>query len=183
MVMSAKQSLGTRLILSTLPLLAIVAFRSNLAFPQTLQLATRPSVWAQPISVDGVPNLHKVTDVFYRSAQPTKQGFRALAERLGIRTIINLRAFHSDSSLTHNQALKLVRIRINTWDIDDKKVAEALLALRLATSEGPVLLHCQHGADRTGLITALYRVIFEGWNKDDATKEMEQGEFGYHAVW
>jgi protein tyrosine/serine phosphatase len=124
-----------------------------------------------------------VTNVFYRSAQPTKQGFQALAEQLGIRTIISLRAFHSDASLAHRQALKLVRVRINAWDIDDAKVVEALRALRLAANHGPVLLHCQHGADRTGLISALYRVIFEGWKKEDATKEMEQGEFGYHVVW
>jgi protein tyrosine/serine phosphatase len=183
MVVSNMQPSGTRLILSTLSLLAIVAFRLNPALPQTLQLATRHSAWAQPMSVDGVPNLHKVTNVFYRSAQPTKQGFHALVEQLGIRTVISLRAFHSDASLAHDQPLNLIRIRINTWDIDDKKVVEALRALRHATNEGPVLLHCQHGADRTGLITALYRVMYEGWNKEDATKEMERGEFGYHAVW
>jgi len=44
-------------------------------------------------------------------------------------------------------------------------------------------LHCQHGADRTGLITALYRIVYQGWSKDQALEEMLQGGFGYHAVW
>ena len=59
----------------------------------------------------------------------------------------------------------------------------ALRAVRKAQALGPVLLHCQHGADRTGLISALHRVIFESWSKADALAEMRQGDFGYHAVW
>ena len=45
------------------------------------------------------------------------------------------------------------------------------------------MLHCQHGADRTGLITALYRILYEGWSKPAAIDEMINGKFGYHAVW
>ena len=60
----------------------------------------------------------------------------------------------------------------------------ALRAVRKAQARwAAVLLHCQHGADRTGLISALHRVIFESWSKADALAEMRQGEFGYHAVW
>ena len=57
--------------------------------------ASRPADWAQPLLVDGVPNLHKVTDRLYRSAQPTAAGMRRL-EAMGIRTVINLRAFQAD---------------------------------------------------------------------------------------
>ena len=47
----------------------------------------------------------------------------------------------------------------------------------------PVLVHCQHGADRTGIICALYRIIIQGWTKEDAIKEMNQGGFGFHQIW
>ena len=74
-------------------------------------------------------------------------------------------------------------IKIHTWHIEREDVVGALRTLRRAEKDGPVLLHCQHGADRTGLITALYRIAYEGWSKPAALEEMQKGQFGYHAVW
>ena len=34
----------------------------------------RPGKWAVPVTLAGVPNLHKVADGLYRSAQPTAEG-------------------------------------------------------------------------------------------------------------
>jgi protein tyrosine/serine phosphatase len=48
---------------------------------------------------------------------------------------------------------------------------------------GPTLVHCEHGADRTGLVTALYRIAYQGWNKNAAIDELENGNFGFHDVW
>lgn len=39
-------------------------------------------------------------------------------------------------------------------------------------------MHCKHGSDRTGLMSAMYRVVVENWSKEDALKEMTQGGFG-----
>jgi protein tyrosine/serine phosphatase len=36
----------------------------------------------------------------------------------------------------------------------------------------PVLVHCEGGADRTGVMVALYRMAFQGWELDRAKKEM-----------
>ena len=47
----------------------------------------------------------------------------------------------------------------------------------------PVLLHCKHGADHTGMMTAIYRIVEQGWRKQDAIAEMTQGGFGYHPIW
>ena len=55
----------------------------------------RSPKWAQPIKLEGASNLHKVSGVLYRSAQPDAAGFRNL-KKMGIRTVINLRSFHSD---------------------------------------------------------------------------------------
>ena len=38
----------------------------------------RPASWAQPVKLEGVPNLHKVSDTLYRSAQPTAEGMKQL---------------------------------------------------------------------------------------------------------
>jgi hypothetical protein len=45
-----------------------------------------PPTWAQPVALEGVPNLHLVDDNFFRRAQPDAQGFQKLATQRGLRT-------------------------------------------------------------------------------------------------
>jgi protein tyrosine/serine phosphatase len=46
-----------------------------------------------------------------------------------------------------------------------------------------VLVHCRRGADRTGVMLAIYRVVVEGWTKADAIDEMTRGGYGFRPVW
>jgi protein tyrosine/serine phosphatase len=169
-----------RLLISLTTLLLVLG--APLASAQ-VESQTRPSSWARPIKLDGVPNLHQVAHNYYRSAQPSDEGFNALATQLKLRSIISLRAFHSDEPLTRGLNLRLTRFPIHTWHIEREDVVGSLRALRLAMATDPVLLHCQHGADRTGLISALYRVLYQDWSKREALDEMQKGEFGYHPIW
>jgi protein tyrosine/serine phosphatase len=160
---------------------ALAVFFQQSTLPAVAQSAR--VVLATPISVSGVPNLFQVVPNFYRSAQPTEEGFHALAQLHGIRTVISLRAFHSDEPLTRGLGLRLFNFPMHTWHIEREDVVGAIRALHLSMSKGPTLLHCEHGADRTGLITALYRILYQGWSKDAAIAEMEDGRFGFHDVW
>ena len=49
--------------------------------------------------------------------------------------------------------------------------------------DGPFLVHCQHGADRTGLLIASYRIVIQGWSKEAALEELRSGGYGYHSIW
>ena len=144
--------------------------------------AERPQNWAQPLEVAGVPNLHQVDEHIYRSAQPKAPGLRNLEERLGVRTVINLRNFNSDKREARNTQLALEEMNINTWDVRDEHVVRVLKILR-DRSRGPFLVHCQHGADRTGLMMAMYRMVEQGWSREDAMREMTQGGYGFHKTW
>jgi protein tyrosine/serine phosphatase len=141
----------------------------------------RPSTWAQPVALTGVENLHRITSTIYRCAQPDAPAMQALAG-LGIKTVINLRAFHSDTAEIAGTDLKAERQRINTWDLDDAQVIRVLRLLR-HPENGPFLIHCQHGADRTGTICAMYRMVEQGWSREDTLREMTQGSFGWHSMW
>jgi len=143
--------------------------------------AVRNERWAAPISLDGVPNLHQITPTLYRSEQPTPLGFQNL-EKLGIRTVINLRAFSNDDDEVRGTALRTERVRILTWNVDDAQVIEVMRMLR-DTGNGPFLIPCQHGRDRSGLTSAMYRVLEQGWTVDDALAELTGGGYGYHAMW
>jgi protein tyrosine/serine phosphatase len=146
-----------------------------------LPAAERDAKWAAKLDQVGLPNLHRVTTNLYRCAQPTADGLKA-AEKLGIKTVISLRAFHSDKDEIESTRLKTERIHFNTWHAEDEDVVR-FLKLVTSTNGGPFLIHCQHGADRTGTMVAIYRMAVEGWKKQDAIKEMTDGGFGYHTMW
>jgi protein tyrosine/serine phosphatase len=142
---------------------------------------TRPAHWAEPIALEGVPNLHRLTPTLYRSEQPTALGMKNL-EKLGIRTVINLRYFNNDRKEAAGTLLRTERVKILTWNIDDEHVIDVMRMLKQAEN-GPFLIHCQHGADRTGLMSAMYRILEQGWTVDDALAELTGGGYGYHSVW
>jgi protein tyrosine phosphatase (PTP) superfamily phosphohydrolase (DUF442 family) len=149
---------------------------------QAAESATnRPAAWAQPVALAGVPNLHKVSEGLYRSAQPTAEGMRNL-KALGIRTVINLRAFHSDRDELGDSALASEHLSMKAWHPERD---EAVRFLRIVTDPArtPVIVHCQHGADRTGTLCAVYRIVVQGWTRQEALREMTEGNFGFHAVW
>lgn len=143
--------------------------------------AERRADWAQPMAVAGVPNLHQIAPGIYRSAQPTALGMRNL-EAMGIRTVISLRNYHDDRETLKGTRLHSMRVPINTWDIRDEQVVATLRKLK-QNADGPFLIHCQHGADRTGLMSAMYRIVIQGWDKRRAVEELTQGGYGYHVVW
>ena len=52
--------------------------------------------------------------------------------------------------------------------------------MQVITKNPPVLVHCRHGADRTGLIIAIYRILYQNWTVDEAKDELINGGFGFH---
>ena len=153
----------------------------NTAYGAETSAANRPAHWAMPIRLEGVPNLHKISDSLYRSAQPSAAGMKNL-KTMGIETIVNLRSFHSDRAEIGDTGLAHEHIYVKAWHPEEE---EAVRFLQIVTNpkRGPVLVHCQHGADRTGTMCALYRVSVQGWSKEEALKEMMQGGFGFHGIW
>ena len=141
----------------------------------------RPAFWAQPIRLDGVPNLHQVSTNLYRSAQPTAQGMRHLKQK-GIATVVNLRSFNSDRDETKGTGLGYEHLYMKAWHPEHKEIVR-FLQIVTDPQRTPVLVHCQHGADRTGTMCALYRVVVQGWTKEAAIREMTEGGFGFHEVW
>ncbi len=178
--MSAKtntRSLGLMILL-----IAPVVLASRLVLPaDDSNTIPRPSHWAEPLEREGLPNLHRVTDALYRGAQPTAAGMRQL-KAMGIKTVINLRSFHSDRDEIDDTGLAYEHIDMKTWHPEKKEVVR-FLQIVTDDSHTPAYVHCQHGADRTGVMCAVYRVAICGWTKEEAISEMTKGGFGYHRIW
>ncbi|MDD2337270.1 MAG: tyrosine-protein phosphatase [Geobacteraceae bacterium] len=143
-------------------------------------VADRPASWAQPVKLDGVPNLHKVSDTLYRSAQPTAQGMKNL-QQMGIKTVVNLRSFHSDRNEIGRTGLEYEHIYMKAWHPERQDIVR-FLKIVTDPRRTPVLVHCLHGADRTGTMSAIYRVVVLGWSKEAAIREMTDGGYNFHAV-
>lgn len=136
--------------------------------------------WAQRVPSATLKNLYKVNDDIYRSEQPTRQGFEEIRDK-GIKTIIDLRFGHSDAALIEGLDLVLIHVGMTAWDFSEDDILRALKAIESAPK--PVLIHCQYGSDRTGVVMAMYRIVYLNWPKEEALAEMKEGGFGFHWIY
>lgn len=141
----------------------------------------RPATWARPLTLRGVSNFYQVTTNLYRGAQPTAEGFKRL-KAMGIKTVINLRAWHSDKDRVAGTGLKSVRFEMEPWHGDEDEVVRFLKVVT-DTNNLPAFVHCERGADRTGVMCAMYRVVVCDWTKQQAIAEMKEGGFHFSPVW
>lgn len=155
----------------SLALLALFAADNALADDVA---SIRSPEWAQPVGNQF--NLHQMTPTLYRSALPDSNALPAL-KQLKIGTVINFLP-ESDAPWLKASDIKQVQLTYRTNHVDDSDVLAALRAIQEAEANGPVLMHCKHGSDRTGLMAAMYRVVVQGWSKEDALNEMTLGGFG-----
>lgn len=134
----------------------------------------RSAEWAQPVGSQY--NLHQMTPTLYRSALPDSSAV-PLLQKLKIGTVINFLP-ESDGNWLKAAGIRQVQLSYRTNHVDDSDVLAALRAIKEAEANGPVLMHCKHGSDRTGLMAAMYRVVVQGWSKEEALNEMTLGGFG-----
>lgn len=144
-------------------------------------LSTTSVTLAEPIAQEGLSNFYKVSDTLYRSAQPEKEGFHHLA-RLGIKTVVDLRLFHSDKEDLESTGIKYVSIPVNTFAPRSDQIHEFLEVVTNPANQ-PVLVHCKRGADRTGTFVAAYRIVVEDWSTERAIAEMTEGPFEFNPFW
>lgn len=141
----------------------------------------RPANWAVKLHQPGLPNLHQVTTNLYRGAQPTPEGMATL-KTMGIKTVVSLRNFHSDTDELSGVTMKAARLHMNPWHVGDDDVIR-FLKIASDTNNLPVFVHCQRGADRTGVMCAMYRITVCGWTKAEAIQEMRDGSFNFSPAW
>jgi protein tyrosine/serine phosphatase len=144
------------------------------------QAVERPAKWAAQLETRSLKNAYQLDKKVFRSAQPSRKGFKE-AKQLGITDVLNLRDKHSDKSKANGLGLNLHVVKVEADDINEQEIVEALRIIRSA--QGPILVHCWHGSDRTGAVCAAYRIVFNSWSKEEAIDELVNGGFGYHKMY
>ncbi len=141
-------------------------------------LSEETSTYAVRIAHPEVPNFARVTKNLYRGGQPTPEGFQHL-KNIGVKTVVNLRAYHRDVSGIRNIGLHYVELPMTAFHGPTRSQMKKFFWV-LKHKPKPVFIHCHHGSDRTGVMLALYRVVVQGWEKEKAIREMEY--FGNHWI-
>jgi protein tyrosine/serine phosphatase len=133
-------------------------------------------------------NFHTVEGgAFYRSAQLSKDELQSAVRKHDIRSVLNLRGTHPgqawyDQEVAVSQALGVAHYDYGLSAhrfVTRQQIGELLAIVRDAPK--PLLVHCKSGADRTGLVSALYRFAGEGVSADQADRELSlvYGHFPY----
>lgn len=158
-------------------LLLFVLYGCELSIGQTV---SRPSNWGIKVEVKNLKNLYKVSDDLYRSEQPNTAAFIEL-KGLGIKSVLNLRTTEADDEFIGNTGIKPFLSPMDAGKFSDKEIIATLNIIKDAPK--PILVHCRHGSDRTGVVVAMYRITFQGWTKDEALNELLNGGYGFHKTY
>lgn len=175
--------------------LAIALLSLFLSFP----------TYAQTTQTPPIVNFHTFGEGLYRGARPDVAGLTYL-KNLGVKTVINLQGGDLNnaslrwivSRMEPGEAPAMIQaekenvehlgmnfINVPLDSLSDVTTLEAqqinfLVKFIQDPKNQPLYIHCEHGADRTGLVVALYQVFIQGWTPQAAYEQME--EFGHDTI-
>jgi tyrosine-protein phosphatase SIW14 len=153
----------------------VVALISILAVVSGAAQSLNASLGIPQVSID---NFGKVSDHYYRGSQPGAAQFVEL-KRLGVKTILDLRSdrLAESSQWARDAGMQYLNIPLTTKRPATEEQTAYFLSIVNNRDNWPVYVHCKGGRHRTGEMTALYRITYEGWTADQAYEEMRKYDF------
>jgi protein tyrosine/serine phosphatase len=128
--------------------------------PRTLQLPKNVRISRFSMLAEGI----------YRGSQPDEKGF-AFLKGQGVQTIINLRAEDDEGPMVKKLGMKYFHIPIRLvfpWSKNPEAAIAKYFDLVKNPENYPIFVRCHRGADRTGALAALYRIVNQGWQAERA---------------
>jgi protein-tyrosine phosphatase len=139
---------------------------------------------AQRVQKPGLPHFGQISDQLFRGAQPKPEGFVEL-KNFGVDIVVNLREEKNDvdaeKKLVEAQGMRYVNIPMRGFSTPQNTQVAEFLALLRNNADKKVFVHCQRGAERTGVMVAAYRMSWQQWTPEQALQEMEV--FRFRGFW
>jgi hypothetical protein len=113
----------------------------------------------------------------YRSGQMGGAALAGTIRKYRIKTVLNLRGpnprqpwYRAERATTTGEGATQVDVALSSCEWMSRAQLRALVRV-LDTCDYPLLIHCQHGSERTGLVTAFAALLRPGATLEDAEKQ------------
>jgi len=123
-------------------------------------------------------NFHKIDSSAYRSAQLFWFNMPYYLDRYGIKTVINLRGeqqnrwwYRDEVKIVKERNITLIDYQLSSKRYLNPKEVQKLVEI-LRDVEKPILIHCEGGADRTSLVSAIYKYSILKRSLEEAKDEL-----------
>lgn len=133
-------------------------------------------------------NFHTVVPgKLYRSGQMTEGQWAPYIHHYAIKSVLNLRGEHQTAAWYQDEVRTAAQLGVRHYDVHmsairelDAETRETILEI-MRQAPTPLWIHCRSGADRSGLIAALYLVALEGQRAETAGQQLSlfYGHFPY----
>jgi len=124
-------------------------------------------------------NFYAITDhEAYRSDQLNREQFVKYINRYGIKSVLNLRGRNPSRQWYQDEIAVCQELGVQHYDIAFSAKAaptpdqEQRLMSIFRTAPRPIWIHCLHGADRSGLVAAMWKEMVDGRPKAEAAKQL-----------
>lgn len=112
-----------------------------------------------------------------RSAQPSEDELENVFRKYAVHTALSLRhedypEYETERRVAGEYGAEFVRVPVSSTESFTPDQLAELRRLFADESAYPILVHCQHGKARTGVVVALWRIEHDGWAGARAVEEM-----------
>ena len=163
--------------------LGLALVSSPTAIVSRTAVAVAASTKSAAPEVKGISRYSEIEPGLARGGQPSREALQWLHDQ-GYRTVVSFRKNDDERRELERLGIKYVEIPLNAGPFSATPPSDDDLQRFFTTVTDstlrPVFIHCRAGRDRTGAMTALYRIQACGWTNDDAVKEMKEHGFRGH---
>ncbi len=121
-------------------------------------------------------NFHQVFDDAFRASQPSPSHLKSYKNK-GIKAILNLRGFSQQSYALFEEdsckklGLELISVPLSSSSAPQPEKLLEIIGI-MEKIPKPFVLHCKSGADRAGLISAIYLIVQKKFSVAEAKKQL-----------
>jgi len=124
-----------------------------------------------------LPLFRRVDEHYMRGSQPARGGIATLSQ-LGVKTLVDLRSIydHTDDvrAAAEVAGLGYQWVPMSVWNPPTDEEANQFVSLVMDSSKAPFFVFCADGLNRTGEMTAIYRVAHDDWSVEKALEEADE---------
>ena len=144
------------------------------------EATTSGKALARTIPEAGIIRFAEIRPGLARGGEPGPEGLRYLRSQ-GYRTIVSFLTDPAESAWVVQSGMRYVHLPMRSSfffaDTPTNEQVHQFLSIVGDSTQYPMFIHCHAGKDRTGAMTAIYRMEVCGWTAEEAVEEMRA--FGF----